>query len=169
MSDSLWPHGLYPARLLCSWNSPGKNTGVGRCFLQGVFPTQGSNPRLLHCKRILCHWTTREAATLMLYHFKKAGKANIREIKKFWHPGMSEALSKSVTEPRAKKCSFYIFPFLSPHPPHLKKYIFVFNWRIITLQYCVDFCHTSTWIKHRYTCVPSLLNLSPTFHPIPPL
>ena len=27
--DSLWPHGLQPARLLCPWNSPGKNTGVG--------------------------------------------------------------------------------------------------------------------------------------------
>ena len=29
VSDSLWPHGLYPARLLCPWNSPGKNIGVG--------------------------------------------------------------------------------------------------------------------------------------------
>ena len=28
MSDSLWPHGLQPARLLCLWDSPGKNTGV---------------------------------------------------------------------------------------------------------------------------------------------
>ena len=29
----LWPHGLQPARLLCSWDSPGKNTGVGCHFL----------------------------------------------------------------------------------------------------------------------------------------
>ena len=29
MSDSLWPYGLYPARLLCTCDSPGKNTGVG--------------------------------------------------------------------------------------------------------------------------------------------
>ena len=29
MSDSLWPHGLKPARFLCPWDSPGKNTGVG--------------------------------------------------------------------------------------------------------------------------------------------
>ena len=44
MSDSLWPHGLQPARLLCLWDSPGKNTGVGCHFLlQGIFPTQGSN------------------------------------------------------------------------------------------------------------------------------
>ena len=40
--------GLQPAGLLCPWDSPGKNTGVGCHFLlQGTFPTQGSNPRLL--------------------------------------------------------------------------------------------------------------------------
>ena len=49
MSDSLRPHGLYPARLLCPWDSPGKNTGVGcHVLLQGIFLTQGSNPHLLH-------------------------------------------------------------------------------------------------------------------------
>jgi len=48
-SDSLWPHGLEPTRLLCPWNSPGKHTGVGCHFLfQGVFPTQESNLSLLH-------------------------------------------------------------------------------------------------------------------------
>ena len=41
VSDSLWPHGLQPARLLCPSNSPGKNPGVGCHFLlQGIFPTQ---------------------------------------------------------------------------------------------------------------------------------
>ena len=54
VSDSSQPHGLYPARLLCPWNFPGKNTGVG-CHLlprgsslPKIFQTQGSNPRLLH-------------------------------------------------------------------------------------------------------------------------
>ena len=48
MSNSLQPHGLYPARLLCSWDSPSKNTGVGsHSLLQGLFLTQGSNPGLL--------------------------------------------------------------------------------------------------------------------------
>ena len=52
-SDSLWPHGLYLARLLCPWNFPGKNPGVGCHFLlQGVIPTQGSNLSLL----CLLHW-----------------------------------------------------------------------------------------------------------------
>ena len=36
------------------WNSTGQNTGVGSLsFLQGIFPTQGSNPGLLHCRRVL--------------------------------------------------------------------------------------------------------------------
>ena len=49
MSDSLQHHGLWPARLLCPWDSPGKNTGVGCHFLpQGIFPTQRLNPHLLH-------------------------------------------------------------------------------------------------------------------------
>ena len=53
MPNSLQPHGLWPARLLCPWNSPGKNTGVAsHSFLQGIFPTQGSNPGFLHCRQI---------------------------------------------------------------------------------------------------------------------
>ena len=40
--------------LLCRWDSPGKNTGVGsHSLLQGIFPTQGLNPHLLHCRQIL--------------------------------------------------------------------------------------------------------------------
>ena len=42
------------ARLFCSWDSPGKNTGVGcHALLQGIFPTQGSKPGCPHCRRIL--------------------------------------------------------------------------------------------------------------------
>ena len=49
MSDSLGPHGLQLARLLCPWNFPGKNTGVGCLFLlHGIFLTQGLNQPLLH-------------------------------------------------------------------------------------------------------------------------
>ena len=44
---------MEPARLLCPWNSPGKNTGVGCHFLlQGIVQTQGLNWRLQH----LLHW-----------------------------------------------------------------------------------------------------------------
>ena len=38
-------------------------------------------------------------------------------------------------------------------------YHLIFNWRLITLQYCGGFCHTFTWISHECTCVP---------HPDPP-
>ena len=45
-----------PARLLCPWDSPGKNTGVDCHFLlQGIFPTQGSKPGLPHWRWILYH------------------------------------------------------------------------------------------------------------------
>ena len=51
MSDSVWPCGLRPTRLLCPRNSPGKSTGVGcHALPQGIFPTQGSNPGLLYCR-----------------------------------------------------------------------------------------------------------------------
>ena len=62
VSDSLEPHGLQPTRLLCPWDFPDKNTGVGcHLLLQGIFLTQGSNPTLLH----LLHW---QADSLPLSH-----------------------------------------------------------------------------------------------------
>ena len=49
ITDSLWPHGLYSP-----WNSPGQDTEVGSLsLLQGIFPTQWSNPGLPHCRQIL--------------------------------------------------------------------------------------------------------------------
>ena len=45
--DSLQPYGLQPTGLLCPWDSLGKNTAVGcHALLQGIFLTQGQNPRL---------------------------------------------------------------------------------------------------------------------------
>ena len=53
VSDSAIPWTV-AARLLCPWNSSGKNTGVGyHSLLQRIFPTQGSNLGLLHCRQIL--------------------------------------------------------------------------------------------------------------------
>ena len=61
------PKDYSPTRLPCPWDSPGKSTGVGcQALLQGIFPTQGSNPHLLcllHCRWILYHWATSEAPT----------------------------------------------------------------------------------------------------------
>ena len=48
------PHRLKPTRLLQPWDSPGKSAAVGyHLLLQGIFPTQRSNPGLLHCTQIL--------------------------------------------------------------------------------------------------------------------
>ena len=57
VSDSLQPHGLQPARLLCPWNSPGNNTGVGcHFFSPGNLPDpEKQNLGLPHYKQILYH------------------------------------------------------------------------------------------------------------------
>ena len=67
VSDSLPPHGLYSPQ-----NSPDQNTGVGSLsLLQGIFPTQRSNPGLLHCRWILYQLSHNESPylpyTLLLF------------------------------------------------------------------------------------------------------
>ena len=65
LCPTLQLHGLQPTRLLCPWGFPGKNTGLGCCFLlQGMFQTQGSNPSLL----CLLHW---QVDSLSLSHVEK--------------------------------------------------------------------------------------------------
>ena len=67
ISNSLQPHGLEPARLLCPWNFPGKNTGVGCHFLlQGIFPIQGLDRHVL----CLLHW---QVDSLPLRHLRRLG------------------------------------------------------------------------------------------------
>ena len=69
VSGSLRPHGLWLARLLCPWYSPGKNAGVDcHSLLQRIFLTQGWNSGLLPCRQVLYHlsykdapWALREA------------------------------------------------------------------------------------------------------------
>ena len=54
MSDSLRPHGPQPARLLCPWDSSGKNTAVDcHALLQEIFPAQELKAGLPHCRQIL--------------------------------------------------------------------------------------------------------------------
>ena len=49
VSYSLWSRGLYSP-----WNVPGQNTGEGSLsLLQGIFPTQGLNQDLPHCRQSL--------------------------------------------------------------------------------------------------------------------
>ena len=61
VSNSLRSMDCSPVRLLCPWDSPGKNTGVGsHSLLQGIFPTQGSNLGLPCCRQILYHLSHQE-------------------------------------------------------------------------------------------------------------
>ena len=65
VSSSLQPHGLYSP-----WNSSGQNTGVGSLsLLQGSFPTQESNWRLLHCRQIL-YQLSHQGSPLFMYNTK---------------------------------------------------------------------------------------------------
>ena len=62
MSNSLRSHGLYSP-----WSSPGQNTGMGSLsLLQGIFPTQGSNPGLPHGRRILYQLSHKRRSILNL-------------------------------------------------------------------------------------------------------
>ena len=66
LSNSLWPHGLQFTRLLHLWDFPGESTKVGCHFLlQGIFPTQESNPGLLHCRQTL-HCLSYQGSLLQL-------------------------------------------------------------------------------------------------------
>ena len=73
ISDSLRPHELWPTKLLCPWNSPGRNTGLGCHSLHpGFFLTQGSNLcllRLVHCRqRLYYHWALQFSSVHLLSH-----------------------------------------------------------------------------------------------------
>ena len=62
VSDSLWPHGLEPTRLLCSWDSPSKNTGVGRhSLLQGISRPRDRTQISCNVGRFITVWATRKA------------------------------------------------------------------------------------------------------------
>jgi len=137
MSDSVWPHGLQPTRLLRPWDSPGKNTGVGCHFLLQWMKVKSES----------------EAAQSWVGYWSGV-------------PLLSPSLPLSHWQPRL--CSLllwnWLFSFLFFFP-FLKK--FIFNWRMIALQNFVVFLSTSTSIRHRYTYIPSLLNLYPISLPIP--
>jgi len=82
-SCSVTKSGLYPASLLCPWDFPGKNTGMGCHFLlQGIFPTQGLNPHLM----CLLHW---QVDSLPLSH-----------------PGTSSPLAEEGMRPCSHRCQY---------------------------------------------------------------
>ena len=89
------------ARLLCPWDSPGKNTGVGCHFLlQEIFQTQGSNSGLLHCRQILYHLehTARSRGHLL----GSSGRRRSRHWRKR-SPAQGTSGAKVGREPRGQR------------------------------------------------------------------
>ena len=91
MSDSWQPHRLQPTRLLCPWDSSGKNSGGGCHFLlQGIFPTQGSNTHLhvsYIARQILYHRATWDALLTKTYTYFKifvAPHCILNKVSNFW-------------------------------------------------------------------------------------
>ena len=142
------------------WNFSGKNTGVDSHFLlQGILLSQGSNPHLLYLQHWqvdslpLCH--VRRAFGNDRYHWCAHSFVNLMDKKLEW-------ISSIIYLPFLFlfflwciiwSCPLFFFMIL--------KNLFIFNWRIIALKCWLGFCLTSSWISHRYTYVPSLLNLPP--------
>ena len=83
VSDSLWPHGLWPARLPGPWNSLGqKLEWIAILFSRGIFPTQGLNPDLSHCRWILYRLSHQESPRILewvAYPFSHTSS---------WHQGL---------------------------------------------------------------------------------
>ena len=113
------PYGLWPTRLLCPWDSPGKNTGVGcHALLQGIFLTQGSNP----CFFCLLHW---QAGALPLglpgkpYSSTPSYKIGIIIFLHFGDDEVSEWLSNlfKVTQQARGRAQIYTKPTMAPQCP----------------------------------------------------
>ena len=119
VSDSLWPHGLQPARLLCPWDFPGKNTRVGcHSLLQGNLPDPGIERTLVFCNSCIVRW--------ILYH-QPPGKPN----KGLFHPKCQQG---SPTPPPGESsplmspfgsllalCILFPLPFLTSFLPTVER------------------------------------------------
>ena len=114
MFDSLQTCGLYPTRLFCPWNSPDKNTGVGShsIFSRGIFPTQGLNLGLLHCRQILYCLLLSEPPGKPLF---AKGRVHVKLQMELaiWCGGRSLKLSEISPVPFSKSA----FPASSPLSP----------------------------------------------------
>ena len=104
VSEFLQLHGLQPARLLCSWDSPGKNTRVGcHVLLQGIFLTQGWNLGLLHC------WPTLHSeppvSKLIGYIIVQGREATLHHNYQFCSVAQ---LCPSLRDPMARPASLFI-------------------------------------------------------------
>ena len=158
VSDSLLPHGLQPARLLCPWDSPDRYTGVGcHALLQGNLPDPGIEPRS----------PALQADSLLSGPPGKPENTGVGSLSLLQGIFPTQESSWGLLHCRQ------ILYQLSYYYPFLKFYLFKFLLFLIE-----DSCFTTVVllsakhqheISNRYTYGPSLLNPSPTSYPIPPL
>ena len=109
VSDSLQPLGLLPARLLCPWNFPGKNFGMGCHFLlQGIFLIQGLNPHLLHL-------LPQHAYSLPLHHCKmfKSSQLITSIIIQFINVSLSLEIIWSHFDKQRPLTTMHIYPIMA--------------------------------------------------------
>ena len=121
----MWPHGLQPPKLLCSWDSPGKNTRVGCCALvQGIFMTQGSNACLL----CLLHWQVGSLPPgrppFTTYRHLRIPPLQILKSIKLWKPKVI-----SLVWHQNKNSEFNLCRQFTPFIPFCVTRPVVLNWR----------------------------------------
>ena len=76
----LWPHGLWPTRLFCPWDFPGKNTGVGCHIMRRSFQPRDQTHIFCTGRKILYRWATREAPSKGR-KCKRKGKKKLSQMK----------------------------------------------------------------------------------------
>ena len=104
MSDSFRPHGLYSP-----WDSQGQKTGVGSLsLLQEIIPTQGSNPGLLHCRRVLYQLSHQGSP-------RKAIALTIQTFVSKMMPLLCNTLSRFVIFPARKQSSSNFMATVTSH------------------------------------------------------
>ena len=115
VSDFLPPHGLYSP-----WNSPGQNTGVGSLsLLQRIFPTQGLNPGLLHCRWILYQLSHKGSPSILewvAYPFSTGSSLprNRTRVSCIGDSLPTELSEKPKRMFGKKKKNYYVFIILNP-------------------------------------------------------
>ena len=160
MSDFLWPHGLYSP-----WNSAGPNTGVGSLpLLQGIFPTQGSNPGLLHCRWILyqlSHKGSLMTSIALPYaadmpslhqsgpHQRIRENWSIEELRIFGHWGSPNFSHSQEPVAWVPPCSL-LFPQLSSPAPPQKALALGFVLVVNSNLWSCALAITLTWSKMLY-------------------
>ena len=96
-------------RLYSPWNSPSQYTGVGSfSLLQGIFPTQGLNPGLLHCRRVLYQLSHQGSP-------RKAIALTIQTFVSKMMPLLCNTLSRFVIFPARKRSSSNFMATVTSH------------------------------------------------------